>query len=116
MFRAGHLEQALRIFGYLKIHPKRKLVFVLAHPAINKNHLQKCDWTEFYRDASEAIPGNMPKPRGNCMSTHYLSMQIMQATLRRGGLRPVSYCFVIGRQRSGSARGRLQPSDQSSLQ
>ena len=24
----------------------------------------KCDWTEFYPDAAEAIPGNMPSPRG----------------------------------------------------
>jgi hypothetical protein len=70
MPRVGHLEQAIHIFGYLKTHPKRKLAFDPAHPAINENRFQKCDWTEFYRDASEAIPGNMPAPRGNCMSTH----------------------------------------------
>jgi hypothetical protein len=27
-------------------------------------------WTEFCRDASQAIPENMPKPRGKSMSTH----------------------------------------------
>jgi hypothetical protein len=70
MPRVGHLKQALHIFGYLKTHPKRKLGFDPAHPAINENRFQKCDWTELYRDASEAIPGNMPAPRGNCMSTH----------------------------------------------
>jgi hypothetical protein len=70
MPRAGHLEQAYHIFGYLKTHPKRKLGFDPAHPAINENRFQKCDWTEFYRDASEAIPTNMPTARGNCMSTH----------------------------------------------
>ena len=70
MPRAGHLEQALHIFGYLKTHPKRKIAFDPAHPDIDENRFQKCDWTEFYRDASEAIPGNMPKPRGNGMSTH----------------------------------------------
>jgi hypothetical protein len=62
MPRLGHLEQAFHIFGYLKTHPKRKLAFDPAHPAINENRCQKCDWTEFYRDASEAIPGNMLLP------------------------------------------------------
>jgi hypothetical protein len=70
MPRVGHLEQAFHIFGYLKSHPKRKLAFDPAHPSIHENRFQRCDWTEFYRDAKEAIPNNMPTPRGNCMSTH----------------------------------------------
>ena len=52
MPRVGHLEQAIHILGYLETHPKRKLAFDPAHPAINENRFQKCDWTEFYRDAS----------------------------------------------------------------
>jgi hypothetical protein len=70
MPRVGHLEQAFHIFGYLKTHPKRKLAFNPAHPDIKEDRFQRCDWTEFYRDAEEAIPGNMPKPRGNLMTTH----------------------------------------------
>ena len=70
MPRAGHLKQALHIFGYLKAKPKRKLAFDPSHPSINENRFQKCDWTEFYREAKEAIPENKPKPRGNGMSTH----------------------------------------------
>jgi hypothetical protein len=66
----GHLEQALHIFGCLKTHPKRKLGFDPALPAINENRFQKYDWTKFYRDASEATPKNMPLPRGDCLSTH----------------------------------------------
>ena len=65
-----HLKQAFHIFGYLKARPKRKLVFYPAHPAINKNRFQKCDWTEFYRDSEEAIPEYMPVSRGNLMLTH----------------------------------------------
>jgi hypothetical protein len=70
MPRVGHLEQALHMFSYLKQHPKRKLEFDPAHSNINENRFQKCDWTEFHRDASEAIPGNMPTARGNCMMTN----------------------------------------------
>jgi hypothetical protein len=70
MPREGHLEQVLHIFGYLKTHAKRKLGFDPRHPVIDENRFRKCDWTDFYRDAEEAIPGNMPPPRGNVMSTH----------------------------------------------
>ena len=70
MPRVGHLKQAFHIFGYLKAHPKRKLGFNPAHPAINENRFQKCDWTEFFRDTEEAIPGNMTVARGNFMLTH----------------------------------------------
>jgi hypothetical protein len=38
-----HLEQAFHIFGYLKLHPKRKIGFNPSHPGINKNQFQKCD-------------------------------------------------------------------------
>ena len=68
--RIEHLEKAIHIFGYLKSHPKKKLGFDPAHPAINKNLFQDCYWVEFYWDASEAITGNMPVRRGNGMLTH----------------------------------------------
>jgi hypothetical protein len=43
MPRVGHLEQAFRIIGYLKTHPKRKIGFDPSHPEINENRFQKCD-------------------------------------------------------------------------
>jgi hypothetical protein len=74
MPRVGHLEQAFHTFGCLKSHPKRKLAFGPAHPSIHpsihENRSQRCDWTEFHRDAKEAIPNNVLSPRGNCVSTH----------------------------------------------
>jgi hypothetical protein len=70
MPRAGHLEQAFHIFGYLKTYPKRKIGFDPSHPEINENRFQKCDCEEFYRDASEAIPENKPEHRGKSMWTH----------------------------------------------
>ena len=58
------------MFEYLKSHPKRNLVFDRSDPAINKNMFQNCDWAEFYRDAEEAIPGNIPVARGKFMSKY----------------------------------------------
>ena len=70
MPREGHLQMLYRMFAYLKTHPKRKLGFDPAHPVVNEKRFKKCDWHDFYRDAKEAIPGDMPMPRGNPMSTH----------------------------------------------
>ena len=71
MPRFGHLKQVFHIFGYLRAHPKKKLGFDLAHTDINKNRFHQFDWTEFYRDAEEVIPRNIPVARGNFMSTHF---------------------------------------------
>lgn len=68
--RSGHMDQVYRMFGYLKLHPKRKLAFDGLHPKISERMFKKHDWHDFYRDASEAIPSDMPEPRGNAMSTH----------------------------------------------
>lgn len=68
--RIGHLEQVIHMFGYLKEHPKRKLAFDPTHPVIDERRFKEYDWYDFYRDAKEAIPGDMPAPRGNAMSTH----------------------------------------------
>ena len=70
MPRVGHLDAVFRIFGYLKQHPKRRLAFDAQHPHISERMFKKHDWTDFYRGVEEAIPGDMPKPRGNIMSTH----------------------------------------------
>ena len=68
--REGHLEQLFHVFGYLKEHPKRKLAFDAQHPMIDERRFKKYDWYDFYREAEEAIPPNMPTPRGNAMSIH----------------------------------------------
>ena len=47
-----------------------KLDFDPAHPQISENMFQEYDWKYFYRDDKEAIPDNMPAPRGNSMSMH----------------------------------------------
>jgi hypothetical protein len=70
MPREGHLQQLYRIFGYFKIYPKRKIAFDFNNPQINERMFKKYDWYDFYRDAEEAIPTDLPTPRGNPMSTH----------------------------------------------
>ena len=70
MPREGHLQQLYRIFGYFKIYPKRKIAFDFHHPKISERMFKQYDWSDFYRDATEAIPSDMPWPRGNPMSTH----------------------------------------------
>ena len=62
--RESHLEQVLHIIGYLKAHPKFRLLFDSAKPRVNERWFQQYDWFDFYRDAKEAIPPDMPEPRG----------------------------------------------------
>lgn len=65
MPREGHLEQVLHIVGYLKSHKKFRLLFDSKYPTINEKWFKKYDWFDFYRDAKEAIPPNMPEARGH---------------------------------------------------
>ena len=62
--REGHLEQVLHIVGYLKAHPKFRILFDDSKPRVNERWFQSYDWFDFYRDAKEPIPPNMPEPRG----------------------------------------------------
>ena len=68
--RQGHLEQAFHIFAYLKTHLRSTMVFDDTVPNYGSKQFVKCDWSEFYPDAAEAIPANKPQPRGKevCMS------------------------------------------------
>ena len=68
--RKGHMEQVYHVFGYLKTHSKRRLFFDPRHPAIDECAFSNYEWYDFYRDASEQIPNDMPSPRGHAVSTH----------------------------------------------
>ena len=69
--RVKHLEQLFQFFVYLKENPKQKIAFDPDHPLIDEQQFKKHDWYDFYRDANEAIPGDMPPPRGNGITMHY---------------------------------------------
>jgi hypothetical protein len=57
------------IFSYLKSHDKLTLVFDDTEPDFALSRFKKCDWGEFYPNAGEAIPLNMPEARGKVVST-----------------------------------------------
>ena len=67
--RCGHLEQLYHMFGYLKANPKWKLYLDPQHPQVDERSFQSYDWYDFYQDAEEAVPGDMPPPRGESVST-----------------------------------------------
>ena len=41
-----------------------RLLYDPSYLEIDSSDFKKCDWSEFYMDAKEAIPMNMPKPQG----------------------------------------------------
>ena len=66
--RHGHLEQVLHIFGYLKSHKKMRIMFDSSSPQISPKKFTTYDWQDFYRDAKEDIPLDMPTPLGKALS------------------------------------------------
>lgn len=68
MPRLGHLDQVLHMFAYLKWKPKRRIAMDPTNPKISERKFKRYDWEDFYRGAKEAIPGDMPEPRGLPMS------------------------------------------------
>jgi Reverse transcriptase (RNA-dependent DNA polymerase) len=67
--REGHLQQAFHIFGYLKRHERSKMVFDDTEPVIDQQRFKQVDWSEFYPDAAEPMPTNVPAPRGRSVVT-----------------------------------------------
>lgn len=69
--REGHLTALYRIFWYLKCQLKStvgRIVFDPMIPDIDERLFQPDDvktWKEFYPDAEEPMPPDMPEPRGN---------------------------------------------------
>ncbi len=60
----GHLENALHVMGYLQLKHNSLLIFDPTYPDIDQTASSSFEWTEFYGDAEEAIPPNMPPPLG----------------------------------------------------
>jgi hypothetical protein len=66
----GHLDAVFRIFAYPKAHDRSKIVFDPSLPNIDERRFVKYSWEDFYKGAREAIPPNMPEPRGKEVEIH----------------------------------------------
>ena len=61
--REVHLEQVLNIMRYLKTNKKMRLLFDCGYLTVDERWFKNYDWFDFYGDAKEAIPPNMPEAR-----------------------------------------------------
>jgi hypothetical protein len=63
--REGHLNAMKRVFGYLKKFPKGRIVIDSGYRDTSNIEINEFEnWKEFYPDATEQLPDNMPVPFG----------------------------------------------------
>jgi hypothetical protein len=68
--RQGHLEAVKRVFGYVKMHPSGRILVDPNEPvALSAPPPTQHNWREFYPDAEEELPPDMPIPKGKPAST-----------------------------------------------
>ena len=60
--RVGHLDAVFHIVAYLKQHSRSHIVFDPAY--VNHVEPERPDWRDFYADAKEPNPPDMPEPLG----------------------------------------------------
>ena len=58
LLRDGHLDAAMHVMA----HVGQRYVSSPLYPEIDHSVIKKCDLSEFYRNAKEAILVNMPEP------------------------------------------------------
>ena len=84
--REGHMHAMQRVFGYLRVLPKGKILIDVSHPMVReqvdvtKNH----DWIEFYPDAVEDSPTDKPQALGKlCTLTCFVDADHARDQLTR---------------------------------
>ena len=66
--RKGNLEAVFHVFAYLKKNPNGVIVLDPTYPNIDLSDFNDgADWRNFYGDVKEAIPEDMPEPRGKTL-------------------------------------------------
>ena len=60
----GHLEVAVHVMSHIDQRYNFRLLYDPSYPEIDHSVFRECYWSEFYRDANEAIPMNTPEPQG----------------------------------------------------
>ena len=61
--REGHLNAVVHVMAHVGVRYDSRLVYDSLYSAIDHSVYKKCDWSEFYGDAKDAIPVNVPKPQ-----------------------------------------------------
>jgi hypothetical protein len=85
------------MFGYLKHHPKARLVFDPTDPNLDGLDFLHNDWIELYPDAKEAIPDDAPKchDKRELKLTVYVDASHADCMLTRRSV--TGYLVVLGR-------------------
>ena len=60
--KEGHLEAAEYVMAHIDQRYNSRLVYDLSYLEIDHSVFKACDWSEFYRNATEAITVNAPEP------------------------------------------------------
>ena len=77
--REGHLVALLTVFAYIKKHMTSKIVVDCEKRDWSDIEWSSGDWSEFYPDAKEELPPNMPKPYGKSVQIN-LFVDVAHAT------------------------------------
>jgi len=64
MPREGNLKGIYHIFSYLKGHENSRIVFDPTYPKIDDRCFKNVDWGDFYPEATDELPPDMPEPLG----------------------------------------------------
>ena len=59
--REGHLETAVHVMAHVGQRYNSRLVYDPLYLEIDHSVIKECDWSEFYRDAKEAVLVNTPE-------------------------------------------------------
>ena len=62
--REGHLDVAVHAIFHVGQRSNSRLMYDLSYQEIHHRVIKKCDWSECYRDAKEAVPTNALEPQG----------------------------------------------------
>ena len=60
--RERHLEAAVHVISCIGQRYNSRLVYDPLYSEIDQGIFKECDWSEFHRDAKEAISMNAPEP------------------------------------------------------
>ena len=60
--KEGHLEATVHFMAHVGQRYDSRLVYDPSYPEIDHNDFKECDWSDFYRDAKEAVSVNASEP------------------------------------------------------